>query len=161
MTTVTVNLEGVPVMVTQQRVDITKLRLDQENPRIGFYRDNQPKDRLSDVDIRFAIRNRSPNAFSKLRDSIEINNGIINPIWVGPELDGEDLVIEGNTRVLVYRELAEKYPSSEEWKAIRANVLPLGIQESQINFIRLEARLRGATDGDAKEGVVAFRSARR
>jgi len=151
MMTLRVNLEGVPVMLTQQRVDITKLRLDEENPRIGLYRDSQPKDGLSDVDIRFAIKNRSRHAYSKLRDSIEINNGIINPIWVGPEDEGQHLVIEGNTRVLVYRELAEKYPSSEEWRAIRANVLPLGIQESQINFIRLEAHLRGVTEWDAYE----------
>jgi hypothetical protein len=151
MATLTVNLEGLPVTVMQRDVQVSRLLLDEGNPRIGLYRDSQPKQRLSDADILFAIKNRSPHAYAKLRDSIEINRGIINPIWVGPEEAGKHLVIEGNTRVLVYRELAEKYPTSEEWKAIRANVLPMGIQGSQVNFIRLEAHLRGVTEWDAYE----------
>ncbi len=151
MATITLNLEGVPVTVTQRNVEVTKLRLDEGNPRIGLYRDSQPKEHLSDADMLFAIKNRSPYAYAKLRESIEINHGIINPIWIGPEENGEHLVIEGNTRVLVYRELAQKYPASDEWKTIRANVLPMGIQESQVNFIRLEAHLRGVTEWDAYE----------
>lgn len=151
MGTLTVNLEGTPVVVTQGRVELSKLRLDQENPRIGLYRDSQPKATLFDADIRHAIRNRSPHAYSKLRDSIEINGAIINPIWIGSEESGSHLVIEGNTRVLIYRELAEKYPAADQWKTIPANILPVGIQESQLNFIRLEAHLRGVTEWDAYE----------
>ncbi len=151
MATLTVNLEGTPVVVAQGRVELTKLRLDQDNPRIGLYRDSQPKATLLEADIRHAIRNRSPHAYSKLRDSIEINGAIIYPIWIGPDEAGMHLVIEGNTRVLIYRELAEKYPADDKWKAIPANILPVGIHESQLNFIRLEAHLRGVTDWDAYE----------
>ena len=116
-----------------------------------LYRDSQPKATLLEADIRHAIRNRSPHAYSKLRDSIEINGAIIYPIWIGPDEAGRHLVIEGNTRVLIYRELAEKYPTADQWKAIPANVLPVGVQESQLNFIRLEAHLRGVTEWDAYE----------
>lgn len=151
MGTFQVNLEGEPVTGTRRQVEIGKLRLDEDNPRIGLYRDSQPKETLRDADILHAIRNRSPHAYSKLRDSIEINQGVINEIWVGPEENGVHLVIEGNTRVLIYRELAEKYPTKDEWKAIPAKVLPRGIQNSQINFIRLEAHLRGVTEWDAYE----------
>lgn len=152
MGTLTVNLEGTPVVVAQGPVELAKLRLDQDNPRIGLYRDSQPKTTLLDADIRHAIRNRSPHAYSKLRDSIEINLAIINPIWIGPEeAGGSHLVIEGNTRVLIYRELAEKYPAADHWKTIPANILPVGVQESQLTFIRLEAHLRGATEWDAYE----------
>ena len=151
MGTLIVNLEGTPVVVTQGRVELARLQLDQDNPRIGLYRDSQPKDTLLEADIRHAIRNRSPHAYSKLRDSIEINGAIINPIWIGPDEAGKHLVIEGNTRVLIYRELAEKYPAADQWKAIPANILPVGVQESQLNFIRLEAHLRGVTEWDAYE----------
>ncbi len=147
----TVNLEGTPVMITDCQVDISKLRLDQNNPRIGLYRDSQPKDGLTEADIRHAIRNRSPASYGKLRDSIEINKGVVNSIWVGPETNEGHQVIEGNTRVLIYAELAEKYPAAEEWKAVPAKVLPQGIRDSQINFIRLEAHLRGATEWDPYE----------
>src|SRR5437016_11077841 len=106
-----VNLEGLPVIVERERIALHILDLDPQNPRIGLYKDSLPKSTLSDQDIRHAITNRSPDAYSKLRDSIEINQGIINAIWVGPPQQNKHLVIEGNTRVLIYRELAAKYPT--------------------------------------------------
>lgn len=151
MTQFQVNLEGVPVTIENRRVPVARLRLDEDNPRIGLYRDSQLKTSLGVEDIHHAIVNRNQDAYGKLRDSIEINQGIINPIWIGPAVDDLHLVIEGNTRVLIYREFAEKYPTSDIWKSIPANVLPLGIQDSQINFIRLEAHLRGITEWDAYE----------
>jgi hypothetical protein len=151
MAQIQVNIEGVAVVMEQRKVPLDSLKLDAQNPRIGLYKDSQPKATLSDVDIRHAIVNRSPEAYGKLRDSIEINQGAINPIWVGPLHDGEHLVVEGNTRVLIYRELSQKYGGSDTWKSVTANVLPVGIGESQINFIRLEAHLRGVTEWDAYE----------
>ena len=50
MATRTVNLEGAPVTVTQRHVELTKLQLDDDNPRIGLYRDSQPKDTLLEED---------------------------------------------------------------------------------------------------------------
>ena len=146
-----VNLEGISVAIENRKVSLNALLLDESNPRIGLYKDSQLKSTLSSEDIRHAIINRSPDAYAKLRDSIEINQGVINPIWIAPMRDSIHLVIEGNTRVLIYRELAEKYPSSDIWKSIPANILPVGIRESQINFVRLEAHLRGVTEWDAYE----------
>ncbi len=151
MPQISVNLEGVPVLVENRRVSLDALKLDAHNPRIGLYKDSQPSEDLSEADIYHAIANRSPDAYAKLRDSIEINQGIINPIWIGPLHDGKHLVIEGNTRVLIYRELFSKYPTMDLWKQIPANVLPIGVNESQVNFIRLEAHLRGTTPWDAYE----------
>lgn len=151
MAQIQVNLEGVSVAVENRRVPLDVLKLDAQNPRIGLYKDSQPKATFSDEEIRHAIVNRSPDTYTKLRDSIEINQGIINPIWIGPLEHGTHLVIEGNTRVLVYRELADKYRTNDVWKMIPANVLPVGIRDSQINFVRLEAHLRGVTEWDAYE----------
>lgn len=151
MAQIQVNLEGVSVAVENRKVPLDVLKLDAQNPRIGLYKDSQPKAMFSDDEIRHAIVNRGPDAYTKLRDSIEINHGILHPIWIAPPQHGKHLVIEGNTRVLIYRELAEKYPTNEAWKTIPANVLPLGINDSQINFVRLEAHLRGITPWDAYE----------
>jgi hypothetical protein len=82
MAQIQVNLEGVPVVVENRRVPLESLKLDAQNPRIGLYQDSQPKPALSDVEIRAAIINRSPDAYTKLRDSIEINEGVINSIWI-------------------------------------------------------------------------------
>src|SRR5258706_3484775 len=151
MTQLQVNLEVISVAVEHRKVSLNGLLLDESKPRIGLYGDSQLKATFSSEDIRHAIINRSPDAYAKLRDSIEINQGIINPIWITPLREGNHLVIEGNTRVLIYLELAEKYPSNDIWKSVPANILPVGVQESQINFIRLEAHLRGTTDWDAYE----------
>ncbi len=151
MAQIQVSLEGVSVAVENRKVPLDVLKLDAQNPRIGLYKDSQPKAVFSDDEIRHAIVNRGPDAYTKLRDSIEINEGIIHAIWIAPLQHGHHLVIEGNTRVLIYRELAEKYPANEAWKTIPANVLPLGINDSQINFVRLEAHLRGITPWDAYE----------
>jgi hypothetical protein len=96
-----VNLEGSPVVVENRRVPLHILDLDPENPRIGLYRDSLLKSTLSDEDIRHAITNRGPDAYTKLCDSIEINEGIINSVWIGPLQHGKHLVIEGNTWVLI------------------------------------------------------------
>jgi hypothetical protein len=146
-----VNLEGVSVAVENRTVPLHLLKLDAQNPRIGLYKDSQPKATFSDDEIRHAIVNRGPEAYAKLRVSIEINQGILHAIWISPPQHGQHLVIEGNTRVLIYRELADKYPGSDVWKTIPAYVLPLGINDSQINFVRLEAHLRGITPWDAYE----------
>jgi hypothetical protein len=151
MAQIQVNLEGVPVTIEHRKVALSLLKLDPENPRIGLYSDSSPKAAFTEEEIRHAIVNRSPDAYTKLRDSIEINQGIINPIWIGPLCEGKHLVIEGNTRVLIYRELAQKYPTNDLWETIPANFLPTGIRDSQINFIRLEAHLRGVTEWDAYE----------
>jgi hypothetical protein len=151
MAQVQVNLEGVSVALERRNVALGILQLDAQNPRIGLYKDSQPKATFSDEEIRHAIVNRGPDAYAKLRDSIEINKGVIHPIWIAPPSNGKHLVIEGNTRVLIYRELAERFPADDRWKTILAHVLPIGIAQSQINFVRLEAHLRGITPWDAYE----------
>jgi hypothetical protein len=151
MAQIQVNLEGVPITVDNRRVSLGILQLDARNPRMGLFSDSQPKTTFSDEEIRHAIVNRNPDAYTKLRDAIEINQGVIHPIWIAPPQHGKHLVIEGNTRVLIYAELAEKYPTNDVWKTIPANVLPMGISDSQMNFVRLEAHLRGITPWDAYE----------
>lgn len=146
-----VNISGIPTEVKLEEIEINKISLDIENPRIGFQRDTQPFSDLSQEKIAFALSNKNPDAFNKLKENIEINKGIVNPIWVEPVDDGTYLVLEGNTRLLIYRQLHEKYPHEEVYKKIFCRVLPQKISEDQRNFIKLEAHLRGTTPWDAYE----------
>ncbi|WP_407721671.1 ParB/Srx family N-terminal domain-containing protein [Ruminococcus sp. JE7B6] len=41
---------------------------------------------------------------ASLRQSIEANNGIIHPIVVNKQADGTYVVIEGNTRLQIYKD---------------------------------------------------------
>jgi hypothetical protein len=73
MPQIQVNVEGASVAVENRKVATDSLTLDGQNPRIGLYTDSQLKASFSDDEIRHAIVNRSPDAYTKLRDSIEIN----------------------------------------------------------------------------------------
>jgi hypothetical protein len=66
---------------------------------------------------------------------------LINPIIVTPRPDGSYIVIEGNTRVAIYRELAEE-GASGDWATIPA-VVRSELQEKGEHAIRLQAHLVG------------------
>jgi len=146
-----VNIGGIPTEIITKKIDIDRIILDQENPRIGLFKDSQIKPDLTQEEIEFALVNKNPQAFDKLKESIEANEGIINPIWVHPIDSEKFMIIEGNTRLVIYRKLREKYLNKEIYKKILCNILPKKISESQKNFIKLEAHLRGTTEWDSYE----------
>jgi hypothetical protein len=152
MATIKIPIDGKSISLKHKHLDINLLDLDQENPRIGLYRDNQPSGKsLSDAEVKFAITAKSPDSYAKLKDAIHYNKGIIQPIWLEPIEDGRFRVIEGNTRLLIYRELAKQEPLEKQWQTIYSVELPKGIKEEDKNFVRLWAHLRGTNDWDAYE----------
>ncbi len=147
-------IDGRETIIRLEQVEIDKLELDELNPRISFFRDNQVTDSLTRDKIIFALTNKKPEAFRKLRDSIHNNKGIVYPIWIEPIKDErykKYKVIEGNTRVVIYQQLHQEEPNENKWKTILCNILPHEIDEEQKNFIRLQSHLRGTTEWDAYE----------
>lgn len=61
------------------------------------------------------------------------------------------MVLEGNTRTLIYQKLRSKYPNLKRWKEIDCYVLLQNLSEEQKNFIKLEAHLGGTEEWDAYE----------
>ena len=150
----TIPIDGKEPIIRFEQIEIDKLELDELNPRISFFRDNQVMDSLTEDQIIFALTNKKPEAFRKLRDSIHNNKGIVYPIWIEPireERDKKYKVIEGNTRVVIYQQLQQEEPYEDKWKTILCNILPHEIDEEQKNFIRLQSHLRGTTEWDAYE----------
>jgi hypothetical protein len=144
-------IDGIDTTIELTQIEIRKLELDELNPRISFYKDNQITDNLTEDQIIFALANKKPEAFRKLLDSVHNNKGIVNPIWVEPLSTNNYRVIEGNTRVVIYKQLQQEEPNEKRWKKILCYVLPFEISEEQKNFIRLQSHLRGATEWDAYE----------
>ncbi|MCQ6962437.1 ParB/Srx family N-terminal domain-containing protein [Methanolobus chelungpuianus] len=146
-----VKIGGISTEIKMGEIEIDQIIFDEGNPRIGFHKDTQPFTNLSQNQIIFALSNKNRDAYAKLKENIEVNEGIVNPIWIEP-IDHEIYrVIEGNTRLLIYRDLREKYPYKDFFKTIPCRILPAKITEEQRNFIRLEAHLRGTTPWDAYE----------
>jgi len=144
-------IDGKETIIKVRAIGIDKLELDELNPRISFFRDNQVTDSLTEDEIIFALTNKKPEAFRKLKDSIHNNKGIVYPIWIEHVRDKKYKVIEGNIRVVVYQQLQKEEPYEDIWKTILCNVLPHEIDEEQKNFIRLQSHLRGTTEWDAYE----------
>jgi len=144
-------LDGKDISANSTFVDLDQLVLDELNPRISLFRDNQPEDNLSEEQIIFALTSKSIDAFRKLKDSIHNNKGIVNPIWIVPTSNSKYKVIEGNTRVVIYRRLREEEPNEARWKSILSNILSDKVDIGQENFIRLQYHLRGTTEWDAYE----------
>lgn len=147
-----ISLDGTDIILDVNYIDLNALQLDEMNPRISFFRDNQLADNLKEDEIIFALTCKKPEAFRKLKDSIHNNKGIIYPIWVEPDKHtNEYKVIEGNTRVVIYKQLNGEEPNEDRWKRILAYILPSEVSEEQKDFIRLQSHLRGTTEWDAYE----------
>jgi ParB-like nuclease domain len=133
-------------------VSIEKLELDIENPRIRkwveMYGDKPTPEQLylalgaGSVDP----ESGTTTTFNSLKQSIQTNKGIIQPIIVNRHTDGRMVVIEGNTRVAIYREFKEnKVPGN--WEIIFA-IVHENLGSSGINAIRLQAHLVGPRPWD-------------
>lgn len=132
-----------------QYLPVANIVLDRRNPRVApaleSIEGEPPK-----AFIELALGQFAPDdednkgtstTFSSLKASIRAYKGLINPIVVTPRADGTHLVIEGNTRVAIYRQLAEeKAPGS--WDTIPSIVRP-DIAEDGEHAIRLQAHLVG------------------
>lgn len=131
-----------------QYVPVASIILDRRNPRVApaleSIEGEPPQDFIELALGQFAPDDDDKGAsttFSSLKASIRAYKGLINPIVVTPRDDGSYVVIEGNTRVSIYRQLGkEKAPGS--WDTIPAIVRP-DIEEDGEHAIRLQAHLVG------------------
>ena len=141
-------IAGVPEEIEIREIDIDKLILDQENPRIGYWRDNimTYTDVTTQGDLEIALRAGLSDEYNRLKRSVETNEGIMKEIWVYPIDTDLFKIIDGNTRLLIYKDLRGKYPHKETYKRIRCRILPANIGEQGIDFIRLLAHLRGENE---------------
>lgn len=132
-----------------QWLPIDDLVLDLTNPRIAqlleVYAGDVPQEAML-----IALGAESETAsgettYHSLKVSIQTNGGIIHPIVVNDCDDGL-VVIEGNTRTLIYRELKEKL-NQGRWSNIPSLVYK-DLSQRDIDAIRLQAHLVGPRQWD-------------
>lgn len=133
---------------TYKELDIKDVVLDKNNPRIKMYLEMYG-DNITAEGIALALNNSATDgstSFSSLKESIRVNRGIINPIIVNHQPDGKYVVIEGNTRLQIYRDFAALDPEGP-WGTIRSIVYE-NLDDEQIHSIRLQSHLVGPRDWD-------------
>lgn len=128
---------------------IVQVNLDKENPRIKQFLDIY-QGYITAEQIALALSDSSSSdsstTYKALRDSIKASRGIIHPIVVNQEVDGSYTVIEGNTRLQIYKDFAETEPDGP-WNEIIALVYcQLSSQEK--HEIRLQSHLVGPREWD-------------
>lgn len=133
------------------KLSIQEIKMDRTNPRIqralSMYGGEITAERIA-----LALKEGSGDenggstaTFSRLRNSIKKNKSIINPIVVNKK-QNEYICIEGNTRLLIYRDFYEE-TNDEQWLYIPCLVHE-DADEEEIDAIRLQAHLIGPRQWD-------------
>lgn len=125
---------------------IDEIELDRSNPRIANYLDLYSEEDLTSDTMALLLGTTSESCAS-LRESIKENGGIVHPIIVNHFSDGRYVVIEGNTRLQIYRDFRKKGIPGD-WKTIKAIVYE-NIDDETMHSIRLQAHLVGPREWDA------------
>jgi hypothetical protein len=133
-------------------IEVNLLELDMNNPRIkptldmynGAITEAQIKAALF-VDISY--EEKTGSTLHTLKESIRANGGVIHPIIVKHDSSsGKYVVIEGNTRVQIYKDFAQNGQKGD-WSKIPA-IIYSDLEDSKIDAIRLQAHLVGPRDWD-------------
>ena len=118
-------------MVKQMLIDVEKLRFDPENPRFYELRVLKGASNLTQDDLRKEMTDEEE--YVRLLKAIK-KSGVKDPIWVVPQSDGTYLVIEGNRRTCVLKELLEQGvepPSGVKYDKVLANVLDEDVSDAE------------------------------
>ena len=125
---------------------IDQIELDKTNPRIANFVERYTEESLTSENMALLL-GTSTDACASLRESIKENGGIINPIVVSHKSDGRYIVIEGNTRLQIYKDFVKKNEPGN-WTQIRAIVYE-DLQDEEMHAIRLQAHLVGPREWDS------------
>lgn len=138
---------GGVIIMHYELLPIENIDLDKDNPRIKqwieMYGDNVTSEGIS-LALQATSGDNSSSSYTALKESIRNNQGIINPIIVNKKSDGNYIVIEGNTRLQIYKEFKEKNPEGPWNKIICMIYENMAIEK--IHAIRLQAHLVGARE---------------
>ena len=133
-------------------IPVDQVELDLSNPRIARVMEMYEPEQISSDHIALALgvgdsqEGETYASYSSLKQSICTHGGIIQPIIVNRLADGRLIVVEGNTRLQIYREfLRDKVPG--QWDKI-PSVIHNNLDAKSIDAIRLQAHLVGPRPWD-------------
>jgi hypothetical protein len=135
---------------TLQMIPVANIHLDRDNPRIRKFLEmygEEPTAEQFYLALGAAGDEEGDHSatFEKLKNSIQTNGGIIQPVILNHR-DGKFICVEGNTRVALYKKfISEKTKGT--WTHIPALVYEQ-MSELQIDSIRLQVHLVGTRQWD-------------
>lgn len=142
-TATTIRVMGRDISFELTELPISSLRYYLENPRINYLLTTHDGPVTQQV-VEDKLLDR--NTTKDLLKDIESNGGLIEEILV---IDDE--VVEGNTRLAVYRRLHKKDPQDARWSKIPAKVLSNDITAAELFFILGTFHVKGKNEWGAYE----------
>ena len=141
---VTIRLGNRDFVLERQKVRVDWLKLDASNPRLSHTLTKEggiaSDDRLHE--LLWAI-----DPVKDLYQSVLQNGGLIDD----PIVTQEGLVVEGNSRTVVLRELHKKYPDDARWTETYVRLLPPDVTNEQIITLLGELHIAGKIEWRAYE----------
>ena len=132
-----------PLKIHHKRIPIDKVNFDPENPRLKYAKQLDPT--KTDHELLFA---HSDTAWLK-KDIGE--KGVLDAIYVRAESGGTYLVVEGNRRTAVVKELHNEKPDDALFTVIPARVLPEAVTQEQEALLMASFHVAGKVKWDAHE----------
>lgn len=143
MTETTLSVQGRQIPYELKTLSIYDLRYYADNPRINYIISTH------DGEVTQEVIEQKLLALDTTKDlvkDIEENQGLIDEVLViGDE------VVEGNTRLAVYRRLAKKHADDPRWKTIPAKILSSEIRPQELFFILGTFHIKGKNEWSAYE----------
>lgn len=143
MTENTISIQGREIPVSLSRIDINQLRFYPDNPRINYIISTHDGEVTQEV---IEAKLLSLDSTKDLLKDIEENQGLLEEILV---LKNE--VIEGNTRLAIYRQLARKHMNDPRWETIPCKLLPADTKDEELFFILGTFHIKGKNEWSAFE----------
>lgn len=131
-------------------LSIDNIQLDRSNPRIANYLDLYDENEITS-DIMVLLLGTTTDSCASLRESIKENGGIVHPIIVNHYADGRYVVVEGNTRLQIYRDFRKKSVPGN-WDLIKAIVYE-NLDEETICSKGSDTSIYGWNIGNTYAGV--------
>lgn len=135
---------------THLSVDVSQIELDRTNPRIvkflEMHGENPTPEQIFLALGASSDEDGNSTSFEKLKQSILTNGGIIQPVLLNRQADGQLVCIEGNTRVALYKHFQQNNVKGN-WTHIPAIVYD-NIEPIRIHAIRLQLHLVGVRQWD-------------
>lgn len=138
-----------------KKIPIKDIYFDDKNPRISLAIDSEIANGSTEINQTFLhLMLKTNPSYGSLKKAIYDSHGAMVPIWVIKDIKcNKYLVVEGNTRLAIYKELLEEY-DDENFRNINCMVLDIDIDviDDEIkDFIRLTCHLKGTTEWDKYE----------
>jgi hypothetical protein len=147
----TIPLNGAHLRVRLIEIEVAKLRLDPENPRLhSAYLTHALTAQPTEKQIAQVLE-QLPE-FQALLDAITRNHGCFQP----PLVTIDCRVLEGNRRVTALRKLRAEHPKSRQWESVTVEQLVNRIPVSQEKALRAKFHLEGLLPWDGLSQLTEY-----